>query len=74
MSLLDLSNYNQLYTIAQEPNLIQYSTSDISTQEKLKGYVQTAIDGFYQRTSIPFIIYDKKKQSYAGCARFGLIN
>jgi hypothetical protein len=41
LSLLDLSNYNQLSAIAQEPYLIQYSPSDISTQEKLKGYVQT---------------------------------
>jgi RimJ/RimL family protein N-acetyltransferase len=74
LSLLDLSNYKHLSAIAQEPYLIQYSPSDISTQEKLKEYVQMAIDGFYRRTSIPFIIYDKKKQSYAGCTRFGLIN
>jgi len=74
LALLDLSNYKHLSAIAQEPNLIQYSPSNISTQEKLKEYVQIAIDGYYQRTTIPFIIFDKTNQSYAGCTRFGLIN
>lgn len=74
LSLLDLSNYEHLVDVAQEKNLIFYSPSDISTREKLKDYVQTAVDGYYHKTTIPFIIYDKKKQAYAGSTRFGLIN
>ncbi len=74
LTLLDLSNYIQLETIAQEKNLIFYSPSDISTPEKLKAYVQVAIDGYNQKTLIPFIIYDKEKLAYAGSTRFGLIN
>lgn len=74
LSLLDLSNYEHLLHIAQEKDLIFYSPSDISTPEKLKAYVQTAVDGFYHKTIIPFIIYDKEKQAYAGSTRFGLIN
>lgn len=74
LSLLDLSNYEHLINIAQEENLIQYSPSNISSKEQLKAYVQTAVDGYYHKTTIPFIIYDKKFQRFAGSTRFGLIN
>ena len=74
LALLDLSNYKHLVEIANQENLIQYSPSDISTPEKLKEYVQVAVDGYYHKTIIPFIIYDKKTQAYAGSTRFGLIN
>ncbi len=74
LSLLDLSNYTHLETIAQEKDLIYYSPSDISTPEKLRDYVQVAVDGYYNKTIIPFIIYDKDKQAYAGSTRFGLID
>jgi len=74
LSLIDLSNYKQLQTIAQEKDLIHYSPSDISTPDKLRDYVQVAVDGYYHKTIIPFIVYDKQKQVYAGSTRFGLIN
>jgi RimJ/RimL family protein N-acetyltransferase len=74
LTLLDLSNYAQLETIAQEKDLIFYSPSDISSRKKLKAYVQLAADGYHQKTTIPFIIYDKKTQAFAGSTRFGLIN
>ena len=40
----------------------------------LKTYVQIAVDGYYHKTIIPFIIYDKVKEKYAGSTRFRLIN
>ena len=74
LSLLDLSNYEHLLNIALQENLIQFSPSDISTKDKLKDYVQTAVDGYYHKTTIPFIIYDKIKKAYAGSTRYGLID
>ncbi|MEZ4803017.1 MAG: GNAT family protein [Gelidibacter sp.] len=74
LSLLDLSNYKHLLEIASQDNLLAYSPSDISTPETLKDYVQTAVDEYYHKTGMPFIIFDKKKNAYAGCTRFGLIN
>lgn len=74
LSLLDLSIYKHLEAISQEKDLIYYSPSDISTPEKLRDYVQVAVDGYYHKTIIPFIIYDKEKKRYAGSTRFGLIN
>ena len=74
LSLLDLNNYEHLIAIAQQENLVQYSPSKIDTPKDLKSYVQTALDGFYHSTILPFIVYDKQKQAYAGCTRFGNID
>ena len=74
LTLLDLSNYKHLSEIAQQKDLVQYSPSRIETPEELKTYVETAVDHYYQRTAIPFIIYDKSKQAFAGCTRFMNIN
>ena len=74
LSLLDLSNYKHLTSIAQQPNLVQYSPSKIDTADHLKNYVQTAVDGYYHKTTIPFIVFDKQTNTYAGCTRLGLIN
>jgi RimJ/RimL family protein N-acetyltransferase len=74
LSILGLRNYNHLSSIAKEENLIQFSPSKIDTSEDLKAYVQTAVDAYYNKTAIPFIIFDKAKKAYAGCTRFGFIN
>ncbi|WP_100611711.1 GNAT family N-acetyltransferase [Confluentibacter lentus] len=74
LSLLDLSNYKHLSDIAQQPNLVQYSPSKIDTPEDLKDYVQTAVDDYYHKTGIPFIVFDKEANAYAGCTRFGFIS
>src|SRR5690606_31355157 len=74
LSLLDVSNYKHVNIIAQEPDLIHYSPSKIDTPEDLKAYVQTAVDGYYHKTAIPFMVFDKTANAYAGSTRFGLIN
>lgn len=74
LSLLDLNNYERLLDIAQEKDLIYYSPSTIATPDALKNYVQVAVDGYIDKTIIPFIIYDKEQQAYAGSTRFGLIH
>lgn len=67
-------NYKQLVSISKEMDLIYYSPSNISTPEDLKVYVVTAIKDYYLKTAIPYIIFDKTKNAYAGSTRFGLIN
>ncbi|WOD43188.1 GNAT family N-acetyltransferase [Hwangdonia lutea] len=74
LSLLDLSNYKHLLPIAQQPHLIQFSPSKIDTPDDLKAYVQTAVDGYKLKTTMPFIVFDKQTNTYAGSTRFGLIN
>ena len=74
LTLLDLSNYKHLTQIAQEEKLVQYSPTKVDTPEDLKDYVQTAVDNYYHKTAIPFIIFDKQKNAYAGCTRYMNIN
>lgn len=74
LSPLTLENYMHLIDVAQENDLIYYSPSDISSSEKLRDYVEVALKGFEDKTALPFVIYDKEKQQYAGSTRFGLIN
>lgn len=74
LSPLGMSNYKILLPIAAQDNLVQFSPSKIDTPDDLKEYVQEAINDLYQKKAIPFIIFDKRKNAYAGCTRFGLIN
>ncbi|MFG6687464.1 GNAT family N-acetyltransferase [Mariniflexile sp. HNIBRBA6329] len=74
LSILDLSNYKHLLDIARQPNLVQYSPSKIDTPDDLKEYTEDAVNCFYHKTAIPFIIFDKQTNTYAGSTRFGLIN
>ncbi|SFZ94244.1 Protein N-acetyltransferase, RimJ/RimL family [Flaviramulus basaltis] len=74
LTLLDLSNYKHLNKIAQQDKLVQFSPTKIDTPEDLRDYVQTAVDYYYHKTAIPFIIFDKKNNSYAGCTRYMNIN
>ncbi|MBT8274090.1 MAG: GNAT family N-acetyltransferase [Bacteroidia bacterium] len=70
LELLDLSNYKHLISIASQDKLIEYSPSDISNPEALRLYVQKAVDGYYHKTTIPFIVFDKVAGSYAGSSTF----
>ncbi|MBP1841046.1 GNAT family N-acetyltransferase [Formosa algae] len=70
LTLLGLSNYKYVTDIASQKDLVQYSPSHISNPEALRAYVQTAVDGYYHKTCIPFLVFDKSKNAYAGCTRF----
>ncbi|MEL4308500.1 GNAT family N-acetyltransferase [Joostella sp. CR20] len=67
---LSLENFKNLYAIASEKDLVQYSPSNISTLQTLTQYVKTALANAENNTAIPFIIYDKRKNSYAGSTRY----
>ncbi len=71
---LTLENYQHLIPIASQEKLVQYSPSNIETPESLKKYVEIALKQQQLNQSIPFIIYDKKTETYAGCTRFMNIN
>jgi len=74
LSLLDLSNYTQLIGIGQQEKLVQFSPTKIDTPEDLKAYVQKAVEGYYNKTTIPLIVYDKHAQAYAGNTHYMNIN
>ncbi|MEN3322165.1 GNAT family protein [Mariniflexile soesokkakense] len=74
LSVLGMSNYKHLIEIAKQPHLVQFSPSKIDTPDNLKEYVQEAVDCFYKKTAIPFVVFDKQTNTYAGSTRFGQIN
>lgn len=67
---LSLSNYHYLIPIAGQEKLIEYSPSNIGTAEALKKYVEQALEKERNFSAMPFIIYDKRSEKFAGSTRF----
>ncbi|TVZ13876.1 GNAT family N-acetyltransferase [Maribacter sp. MAR_2009_72] len=74
LSPLTSTNYKELIDIALQDKLVQYSPSEINTPNSLRNYVEIALQQAKAGTSIPYIIYDKKFNKYAGSTRFMNIN
>ncbi len=70
LSPLTLNNYQELIPVASQEKLVQFSPSDIETPEALRNYVQIALELQRQKSAIPLIIYDKKREAYAGSTRY----
>lgn len=70
LSPLTLENYANLQSVASEHKLVQYSPSDIESPAALRNYVETALDQQEKKSSLPYIIYDKKVNAFAGCTRY----
>ncbi len=70
LSPLKPEDSDNLFPIAQQEKLVQYSPSDIATLPALKNYIDIALEQQLQKTSIPYVIFDKNVQSYAGCTRY----
>lgn len=67
---LTLDNYHHLIDIGKESKLVQYSPSKVDTQDDLEAYVETALDWQKNNTAIPFIVFDKSANAYAGTSRY----
>lgn len=63
-----------LYIAEDQPNLLQYSPSPFGTKKALKDYILKATEQRELGNRYPFIIYDKKSQSWAGTTSFGNIS
>ncbi len=70
LSPLGLDNFHHLYPIAEQEKLVQYSPSDIESAAGLKKYVEIALEQQAAKSSIPFIVFDKLRQRFAGCTRY----
>jgi RimJ/RimL family protein N-acetyltransferase len=53
-----------------EPDLWQYSLVTAAGEENLKQYITTALLSKTNKIEYPFIVFDKKQNSYAGLTRF----
>lgn len=68
---LQLSQQEELWPIAQQVDLYQYGSTGVSTKDKLKIYIQNALNEAAAGKSIPFTIYNKQTSECVGCTRFG---
>lgn len=75
LRILQESDMEQLLKIAaNDPDTWKYSLVPANSRENLGKYIQTAIKGYDNQTAIPFIVFDKKTNLYAGSTRFYDIN
>lgn len=70
LSPLTLESVNLLEGIASQKGLVSYSPSEIETPEKLIKFVREAIYQHQHKLAIPFIVFDKQADAYAGCTRY----
>ena len=61
---------NLIHFALNEPELWEYSLQKGSGVEGLKTYIDTAITNRKKENSYPFIVFDKKTNSYTGSTRF----
>jgi RimJ/RimL family protein N-acetyltransferase len=54
----------------QEPEIWTYSASSPAGEVGLTEYIAYAVEQRNLQTEYPFIVFDKKLKSYAGCTRF----
>lgn len=67
---LTLDNYMVLSSIASQPGLISYSPSDIESPGALKSYVAKALKAQEEKTCIPYLVFDKQSNAFAGSTRY----
>ena len=53
-----------------EPTIWKYSLMQIQNENDLRKYIEQAIEARGLKKEYPFIVFDKKKQQYAGSTRF----
>jgi RimJ/RimL family protein N-acetyltransferase len=61
---------NLRYFSLNEPEIWTYSLQKAAGEMNLKKYVEFAVQAREKGTEYPFIVFDKKKQAYAGSTRF----
>jgi len=71
---LTIEHFDILLPLSTQVDLNLYGSSDISTPEKLKDYIKTAIVEKKEGVALPFVIYDKQIKEYGGSTRFGHID
>lgn len=65
------SDYENLAGFARnEPEIWKYSLIRIENEEGLKNYLQLAFEAKAQGKEYPFIVFDKRKNQYAGSTRY----
>jgi len=63
-----------LYFANNQPDTLRYSLVRANGKENMINYIASAIQSREDKMQFPFIVFDKRTNSYAGCTRFYDIN
>ncbi|MEO7264773.1 MAG: GNAT family protein [Ferruginibacter sp.] len=74
LEVLEEKHYEVLLPIAMQTSLWKFTSAKINSPSDFRKYFDTAIAEKEKGSSIPFAIFDKLTQKYAGCTRFGNIS
>jgi N-acetyltransferase len=61
---------NLRYLSLNEPDIWTYSSQKAAGEENLKKYIEFALNARASGNEYPFIVFDKRKQAYAGSTRY----
>jgi RimJ/RimL family protein N-acetyltransferase len=68
---LKAEHFNILSVFAiNEPTLWEFSLQPANGLENMKSYIDKALEDKENKTSYPFLVFDKRKNEYAGSTRF----
>lgn len=68
---MNLNDLNSLVTFSvKEPTLWKYSLMQPNTPQVMKVYIESAMKGRAQEKEYAFVVWDKRKNEYAGSTRF----
>lgn len=72
---LQIQHFEELLIIALEsPDLLKYSPSPFGTADKLKAYIEIALNARKNEQRYPFAIFDKSKKRFIGSTSFGNVS
>ena len=61
---------NLVYFATNEPELWTHSLIQANSPEQMKIYIEKALEGRKDKNSYAFLVFDKRKNQYAGSTRF----
>lgn len=71
---LKLEHLDALWAVGQDHDLWQWTPYQINTLEKMRTYIQAALDGQELRTALPFVTIEQQTDRIVGSTRFGNID
>lgn len=71
---LQEKHFASLLPIAMEREIWEFTSADVKTEADFRRYFNQALDERAAGNAYPFAIFDKEKNCYAGCTRYGNIS
>ena len=71
---LKMEHFDALWSVGQDVELWKWTPYQIDTPEKMRTYIQAALDGQELGTALPFVTIERATDRVVGSTRFGNID